>query len=108
MNLRAQQFQPRVGFEDTLGRHGGAEQVQEDDVLLGDVVLLEDLDGLDDGVARAEDGVHEQRLAEGDVLGELGVDNAGVVGLVRLDEDLADPDRPATGPQALERDMKTN
>lgn len=48
------------------------------------------------------DGVHEEDLALGNVLGELGVDDLGLVRVVvRVNEDLADADRAAAVAQAL-------
>lgn len=81
---------------------GRAEEGEEDDVGLFAAVLEEDVDGLDHLVAGAHDRVHEQHLAVGDVLGELGVEDARLSGLLlAVHQDLADADRAAAVAQSL-------
>ena len=53
MELRGENLHVWVLLDDPVPRLGGAEQVDEDDVLLGHVVLLQHLDCFADFVARS-------------------------------------------------------
>src|SRR6188474_2273052 len=77
---------------------GDGDEVDEDDAVLGDALVEENLDGGEGGAAGGEHGVEEEDVARGDVVGERGVVEVGLLGhLVALDQDLADADRAAQG-----------
>ena len=53
MELRGEDLHVRVLLDDPVPGLGGAEQVDQDDVLLRHVVLLQHLDGFTDFVTRS-------------------------------------------------------
>ena len=71
-----------------------AEQIDQDDVVFGNLVLLQHLHCFANFIARAHDWVEQENFSVGDVIWELCKDHVCLMGVtVRIDKDLADPHR---------------
>ena len=79
-----------------LGSSRSAEQVDQDDVLLRNLVLLQHLHCFANFVARTHDWVEQENFSVGDVIWELCKNHMCLVSVtVRIDKDFANPHRTA-------------
>jgi len=92
VELGCQNVEMGEGRDDAFGSARSAKQVDQDDMFLRNLVVDKHVDSLADFVSCSHDGVEEEDFPLGNVRGELGEDDSGLVSLrVRVDEDLADP-----------------
>ena len=80
----------------------GAEEIQQNNVLLLNAVLLQNFDRLHDRVASGQDRIQQQHSSLLDVNRELGVQHSRFVrDLIALYQNLSDAYRPTAVPQAF-------
>ena len=87
----------RILVNNPPGSSRGAEQVDQDDVLLRNLVLPQHLHCFADFVARAHDWVEQEHLSVGNVIWELCINHMFLVGVtVRVNQDLSNPQGATT------------
>ena len=97
MELGGEHRHIRILVNNPPGSSRGAEQVDQDDVLLRNLVLLQHLHCFADFVARAHDWVEQEHLSVGNVIRELCINHMFLVGVtVRVDQDLSNPQGATT------------